>query len=90
MAVFRAVENRRTVVRSTNGGMTDIIDPNGRILAGLAPFTEGVLLGTAPVHAGAATLYTRWGDWLPSFLLAASAAALLLGIIRRVRAGRRN
>ncbi len=52
MAVFRAVENRRSVVRSTNGGMTNIIDPNGRILFSLPPFTEGYLSGTVPVHTG--------------------------------------
>ena len=65
MAVFRAVENRRSVVRSTNAGMTNIIDPNGRILSSLPPFTEGYLSGIVPVHTATATLYTRWGDWLP-------------------------
>ena len=88
MAVFRAVENRRSVVRSTNGGMTNIIDPNGRILASLAPFTEGCLLGSVPVHQGVRTLYTRWGDWLPPVLLGLSAAALAAGIVRRIRTGR--
>ena len=88
MAVFRAVENRRSVARSTNGGITTIIDPNGRILAALPPFTEGCLAGSVPVHRGDHTLYTRWGDWLPPVLLGLSVAALAVGIIRRIRFGR--
>jgi len=83
MAVFRAIENRRSVVRSTNGGMTNIIDPNGRILSALPPFTEGYLRGTVPVYTAARTLYTRWGDWFPWVLLAASAAALAVAAARR-------
>jgi apolipoprotein N-acyltransferase len=88
MAIFRAVENRRSVVRATNGGMTNIIDPNGRILARLAPFTEGYLVDTVPVHRGVTTAYTRWGDWFPWVLLAASAVALLGGLLRWILGGR--
>lgn len=84
MAVFRAVENRRSVVRSTNAGMTNIIDPNGRILSALAPFTEGYLFGTVPVHTTSRTLYTRWGDWFPLVLLVLSGAALAAGLFRRI------
>jgi apolipoprotein N-acyltransferase len=84
MAVFRAVENRRSVVRSTNAGMTNIIDPNGRIRASLAPFVEGYLVGNVPVLKGPATLYTRRGDWLPWLLLALSVAAVAVGIVRRI------
>ncbi len=84
MAVFRAIENRRSVVRSTNGGMTNIIDPNGRILSSLPPFTEGWLRGTVPVYTAARTLYTRWGDWFPRVLLLASAAALAVAAGRRL------
>ncbi|MGO9409553.1 MAG: apolipoprotein N-acyltransferase [Spirochaetia bacterium] len=82
MAVFRAVENRRSVVRSTNGGMTTIIDPNGRIRETLAPFTEGSLIGNVPVYTGTTTLYTMWGDWFPWLLLVLSAAAFAFGIGR--------
>jgi apolipoprotein N-acyltransferase len=85
MAIFRAVENRRSVVRSTNAGMTNIIDPNGRILASLPPFVEGALVGDVPVHEGPSTLYTRRGDWLPWVLLAASAFGILLGALWRWR-----
>ena len=87
IAIFRAVENRRSVVRSTNGGMTNIIDPNGRIRAELPPFTEGHLVGYVPVHTGAATLYTRWGDWFPWVMLAAGVLGIVAGVIRRVLAG---
>jgi apolipoprotein N-acyltransferase len=83
MAVFRAVENRRSVVRATNGGMTNIIDPNGRILASMPPFVEGYLTGTAPVHTGVTTLYNRWGDWFPWLTLAVSIVLLIAGILRR-------
>jgi apolipoprotein N-acyltransferase len=65
--------------------MTAIIDPNGEILSVLAPFTEGFLPGTVPIHRGGLTLYTRWGDWLPWVLLVVSAGALGAGILRRIR-----
>jgi len=90
MAVFRAVENRRSVIRSTNGGMTTIIDPNGRILRTLAPFTEGYLFGAVPVYTGTSTLYTLWGDWFPWVLLAVSCAILAMGIGRAAARRRRR
>src|SRR5208337_3711686 len=83
MAVFRAVENRRSVVRSTNAGMTNIIDPNGRILSSLPPFVEGYLSGTVPVQTTASTLYTRWGDWLPLVLLSLSLGGIAASNQRR-------
>ena len=89
MAVFRAVENRRPVVRSTNSGITCVIDPNGRILDSLPPFTEGTLHAVVPIVKGRPTLYTAWGDWLPWVLLVMSAAALAAGILRRLT-GRGN
>ena len=89
MAVFRAVENKRSVARSTNAGITCVIDPNGRILDALPPFTEGILQATVPIVKGRTTLYTAWGDWLPWVLLGLSAAAVLAGILRRLT-GRGN
>ena len=88
MGVFRAVENRRSVVRSTNGGMTVTIDPDGRITSVLEPFTADYLIGTVPVVEGPATLYTRWGDWFGVAALLAGLGALLFGVAVRVTAPR--
>lgn len=78
MAVFRAAENRRSVVRAANSGMTVIIEPSGRVTEMLEPFVEGRLIGDVPVFDEAATLYTRAGDWLGAALTAA-AFALIAG-----------
>ena len=86
MAVFRAAEARRSVVRATNAGITCLIDPNGRVLERLPAFTEGVLVAEVPLYTEGTTLYVRWGDWLPigaAVLLAASAA---WAVARRRRA----
>ena len=88
MGVFRAVENRRSVVRSTNGGMTVTIDPDGRITSVLEPFTADYLIGTVPVVDGPATVYTRWGDWFGVAALCAGLAALLAGLAVRLAAPR--
>ena len=88
MGVFRAVENRRSVVRSTNGGMTVTIDPDGRITSVLEPFTADYLIGTVPVVDGPATVYTRWGDWFGVAALCAGLAALLAGLAVRLAAAR--
>ena len=85
MAVFRAVENRRSVVRSTNGGMTNIIDPNGRILAHAAAVHGRIPLRHRARLTRMPRLSTRaWGDWFPWLLLALSVAGLAVGGVRRV------
>jgi apolipoprotein N-acyltransferase len=43
IASFRAIENRRYLLRSTNTGLTAVVDPVGRTLASLVPYSEGVL-----------------------------------------------
>jgi apolipoprotein N-acyltransferase len=43
IASFRAIENRRFLLRSTNTGVTAVVDPTGRTLASLLPYTESVL-----------------------------------------------
>jgi apolipoprotein N-acyltransferase len=77
MAVFRAVENSRPMVRSTASGQTCAVDPNGRILAMAEPFTETRLTVEVPL-AGRSTLYTFWGDlWAQLFTLAALVMLIL-------------
>lgn len=90
MAVFRATENQRTMVRSTNGGMTTIIDPNGRILELLPAFEEAYLVADAPIYVGPQlTLYTRWGDWFAWLLLFLGTGGLVsAAIFHIVRRGR--
>jgi len=69
MAVFRAIENQRTVVRSTNSGITCVIDPNGRILKQLDPFEEDVLVMDIPVYNAGKNLYRTWEDLFAIILL---------------------
>jgi apolipoprotein N-acyltransferase len=84
MAVFRAVENRRSVVRSTNGGITCIIDPNGRITARIPPFTEGFLVDEAVVYNEGTTAYTAWGDWFGFIMMISGFCILAAGGLTRI------
>jgi apolipoprotein N-acyltransferase len=61
MAVFRAVENRRSVVRAANTGISGFIDPSGTILEKTDIFTACALTRQVPVMSGQ-TFYTRHGD----------------------------
>jgi apolipoprotein N-acyltransferase len=90
MSVFRAVENKRTVVRSTNGGTTCTIDPNGRITAMLEQFVEGHLVTNVSVYAEEQTLYTRWGDWFGQVAVVVAVALLLSGIVRILLVAKRR
>jgi apolipoprotein N-acyltransferase len=83
MAVFRAVENRRSLVRSTASGQTCGIDPNGRILAMAEPFAETQLTVEVPVMK-AGTLYTKNGDFLPVIFTAAGVLLLISGALLRL------
>lgn len=80
LAAFRAIENRRSLVRSTNTGLTGIIDPFGKTFAELPKNTDGTLLAQVPISRYR-SLYTQFfGGFWPSALAALLALlALKLG-----------
>ena len=61
MAVFRAIENRRSLVRSANTGISGFIDPLGRVVSATPIFKETALTMGVPL-LNISTWYTRWGD----------------------------
>jgi apolipoprotein N-acyltransferase len=92
MAVFRAVENRRSMVRSTASGQTCGIDANGRILAMAEPFIETQLTVAIPV-VKSDSLYTKHGDFFARFCTAAAVFLLIAGLgggIIKKRKGRKG
>lgn len=71
VARFRAVEERRTLVRSTNGGYTCVIGAKGEVLADLPLFEKAVLAVDVPIFdSGRRTVYSVLGDWFVYALLA--------------------
>lgn len=63
LAAFRAVESRRYLVRSTNTGISAVIDSAGRILKTTPMNARANLVHDVPKLEGT-TLYTRWGNWV--------------------------
>ena len=62
MCVFRAVENRRPLVRAANTGFSAFIDPSGRITARSELFMDDVLTGVIRTDCNSITIYSRYGD----------------------------
>jgi apolipoprotein N-acyltransferase len=61
MAPMRAIENRRSLARSANSGVSLLCDPYGRVLDSLPIFERGYLVADLPVVMEQ-TFYTRHGD----------------------------
>ncbi len=83
IASFRAIELRTTLVRSTNGGYTVVIDPLGRVLGDLPLFAAAWLRMDVPIYPRIQTVYARFGDWFPMLLF----IALLACFVGRNRPG---
>jgi len=62
MAPLRAVESRRWIVRAASSGMSQIIDPYGRIIDSLPVGVEGILIGKISAN-NKITFYHQYG-WL--------------------------
>jgi len=69
-ARFRAVENRRTLVRGTNAGLTCLVQPTGAITDETPLFTESFVAADVPIYQdGSLTLYTMFTDAFPWILI---------------------
>lgn len=74
-AVFRAVETGRYTVQASNGGISGIVDPSGRILVKTRSEQEQILQETILLQDHA-TLYVQLGDWVVYLL-----GVVLAGVI---------
>jgi apolipoprotein N-acyltransferase len=79
LTVFRAIEHRRFMVRSTNSGVSAFVDPVGRVTAHTDTFTQEAKVAEV-AWLKASTPYELYGD-LPWWL--ATAAAFAMSFVRR-------
>lgn len=63
LASFRSIENRRSLVRVTNTGISAFVDPVGRIVSRTGVWTREVLVDRVPLLEGG-TPYGTAGDWI--------------------------
>ncbi len=77
MAVFRAIENRKPVIRAANSGISGFIDSNGRIEETSALFKRESLMRQIRTDT-TLTLYTKYGDLFSFFCIVASVFLLLI------------
>ncbi len=84
LAVFRAVENRRFMVRATNTGVSAVITPTGKMEVQSGIFHDALIV--APVGLKQEiSLYTQLGDWFAYACAAYAALGLIMVIVGRCR-----
>ena len=89
MTIFRAVENRRTLARAANTGISGFIDPVGRILASTSLLEEAVVTRTVPLIRNK-TFYTRFGDVFAMACLAGIIFVILFEIGKYAHRSRKS
>lgn len=81
IAAFRAIENRRYLIRSTTTGYSAVVDPLGRTIGRIAPFSEGTITATVGRLSELSPYSSHVGD-RPWWCLLAVAAVLRLSETR--------
>jgi apolipoprotein N-acyltransferase len=84
LSVFRTIENRRTLVRCANGGVTVCISPYGRPKKQLGLFISDFLIcDVAVVDSELLTFYTRYGDVLPLVIVPVTLLIILIFLVKK-------
>ena len=79
LSQLRSLETGLPALRATNTGITTILGPDGKVLARLSEFTQGILSAQVQAYSGK-TPYVIWGN-LP--ILSISCLLLIWGLIRQ-------
>ena len=80
-SIFRAIENRNTVLRCANTGLSLVVDPSGYVREQTLLNTEDVIT-TFIRKANKITFYTLYGNVFAYFMLTITCILLLLSIFR--------
>jgi apolipoprotein N-acyltransferase len=76
MAVMRAIEMRRYLVRDANTGISGFVDPYGRVLQTSGLFVPAEMTGEVR-FIREKTFYARYGDWIVYLSIFVSVVAIL-------------
>ncbi|RKX88513.1 MAG: apolipoprotein N-acyltransferase [Spirochaetes bacterium] len=80
-ARLRTIETRRTLIRSTNAGVSTVIDPWGQMNHTLPLYESATITATIPVYKrNTLTIYTILGDWFPIMMIFIIGFYLFYGI----------
>ena len=71
MAIVRAVENRTSVTRCGNSGISMLVDPYGRVLKSSKIFERTIIEGEVPLRQET-SFYTKFGDLFAWLIVAVS------------------
>lgn len=82
IAAMRAIENRRSVARCANTGISGFIRPSGESYSEAPSYKACGLAQTIELlyHK---TMYVRLGDWLPELAFGVSFFTILIGFVRK-------
>ncbi|HKB86214.1 MAG TPA: apolipoprotein N-acyltransferase, partial [Ignavibacteriaceae bacterium] len=84
MSVLRAVENRRSVLRAANGGISCYIDPLGITKVQSKMFTKDIIVQDVPVETGK-TFYTRTHSVIPTLCSVFSLWVIGIVILKKLK-----
>jgi len=84
MAVFRSVENRRYLLRSTSNGISALVDPAGRIIY-QSPLHQPDQFMASFRYLKHKTFFTRYGYLFPYFCFFLALADGLWAILRKLK-----
>jgi len=82
IAIFRAIENRVSIARCANTGVSLIIDPFGRVGHETPIFEEQTVVADLPLW-NQSTFYQRHGEWAGPACCLIAVAMLLMAVLRR-------
>ena len=79
---LRAIENRRTIARCSNTGISGFIDPFGRLYGQLLAQKEGVNTEGVVLN-NELTVFAQYGNWFPKVLVGVLLIGLFISIKQR-------
>lgn len=82
LAVFRAVENRRPLLRNTNSGISCLVSTTGEVIEPMEPFTQSWHIYEVPIYEDAGlTFYTMFPDLFAKLFIVITAGCFAYAIL---------
>lgn len=82
-AILRAIENRRSIARCANGGISSLIDPYGRVYEKRGMFTQAFIVGDVRLSKEE-TFYSKHGDVFAKGCTVVGLAGVVLAVAIKV------